>query len=461
MANRFEMLELDDTPIVAPPAPKVFDAGEVDLNRKAALDADRAALVKAGYAQEGEFYEAGTVMAASGQDVKRKKREEIQALPPAREVAAKFADEIRAEKRLNIKDLDLGTLKVNKGGDLISLLTPQGTLIGKPSATAWGHIGQLLDTPGLATFLPNCNGEIRRDVILSHLNSRITTLDAQEQARRDAGVKVRDRDGSLPVSLGLRRAVKGQDLQHPEFYRIAGPRYLPLEGDLIGDMLADSLHKQFRGRVDYDGEKWTMECLAVDPSDAPGMVGETFSVGLLVKGDDVRKGRLDMHGFAMRWRCLNGTILNSKRNLFSRKHVGNLSFEEITAMIGGAIKQVEKDFGVFLNRWSEAAKEQIFASDRTPQQIFGALVDAGLVDLPGGFDEVTARLVSAWEKEPGYSRTDICNAITRAAHTTDWWNDIDASREAEAQAGALLYVRNLPQQIDAAISKRASMIELN
>lgn len=459
MTDRVKMLELDDTPIEAIPEPKKYGAGEVDLNRKAALENDRAALVKAGYAQEGEFFEAGTVMAASGQDVKRKKREEIQKLPPAREVAQKFAETVKAENRKNVTDVDLGTLKINNAGDLVSFVTDRGTLIVKPSKTAWSHIGSMLDTPGLSSFLPACNGDIRRTVVLSQLNSRIAELDASESARRAAGVKVRERDGSLPCSLGVRSHVKGNELPRPELYRVAGPRYLPLEGDLIGDMLAETLDKQFRGRVDYDGEKWTMEALTVDPTDAPGMVGETFSVGILVKGNDVRGGKLEAFGFAQRWRCLNGTVLNSRKNLFSRKHVGNMNLDEIREMVEGAIKQTQKDFSTHLTRWSEAAREQIFASDKTPNQVFGALVDAGLVDLPGGHDEVVARLTSAWEKEPGYARTDLVNAITRAAHTTDWWNDLEVSREAEAQGGQLLYVKNLTGQIDAAISKRASMIE--
>jgi len=50
------------------------------------------------------------------------------------------------------------------------------------------------------------------------------------------------------------------------------------------------------------------------------------------------------------------------------------------------------------------------------------------------------RLQRAWDLEPGYCKTVIVNAITRAAHTEEWrsWT---TSEELERTAGELLYAR--------------------
>ena len=53
-------------------------------------------------------------------------------------------------------------------------------------------------------------------------------------------------------------------------------------------------------------------------------------------------------------------------------------------------------------------------------------------------EEMVNRLHTAWEKERGYNKTAILNAITRAAHESSWnsWAD---SEDLESAAGELLY----------------------
>src|SRR5258708_2171089 len=55
-------------------------------------------------------------------------------------------------------------------------------------------------------------------------------------------------------------------------------------------------------------------------------------------------------------------------------------------------------------------------------------------------DDMVERLQRAWDVEPGYSKTAIVNAVTRAAHTEEWksWT---TSEDLERAAGELLYAR--------------------
>ncbi len=456
-----------DGNVVGSVPPVQVAGGEVNHAEVERLEKEREILRNAGYEQSGEFFAVGTVM-TSGQEVKRKEREAIQKLPPAYEVAEAFAERIRSEKRANVVGLDLAYLRVSPEGDRIGWKMPNGFLQGRPTETAWAHLGGMLVSPGLAAYLPHANAELRKSVIASHIASRVKQKHDQrllaEQNAREEGRTLRGPrfDGDLPVSVGLRRAINGRELDLPQIYRIAGPAYLPLEGDTIGSMLADSLPAEYRGRVDYNGESWTFEALAVDPSDAPGMVGETFSVGLVFRGDDVKRGTLEAYGYANRWRCLNGTILNSKKNLINRKHIGKIGFSELVGLVRNALKQADKDFGYFLDKWSSANNEIIeinpkYGEAKWPTMVFGGLVDSGLIALPGGFDETVSRLEVSWEKEPAFTRAGIVNAVTRAAHTTPWWHDLDAAHAAESQASNILHLKTLPEIINAAISKREEL----
>lgn len=53
-------------------------------------------------------------------------------------------------------------------------------------------------------------------------------------------------------------------------------------------------------------------------------------------------------------------------------------------------------------------------------------------------EDLVKRLHDSWEREPGYSKTAILNAITRSAHEHTWssWADTE---DLESQAGSLLY----------------------
>ncbi len=78
------------------------------------------------------------------------------------------------------------------------------------------------------------------------------------------------------------------------------------------------------------------------------------------------------------------------------------------------------------------------------------LLAGGLLSLPGrDLDEKADRVARAWSMEPGPTRADLVNAITRAAHEEFSWSSPWAIQETETQASELLYVKNLVNRVQA------------
>jgi len=96
---------------------------------------------------------------------------------------------------------------------------------------------------------------------------------------------------------------------------------------------------------------------------------------------------------------------------------------------------------VFAGQWSEATLENVL--DRYGCQdieaVFRGLIFNKVVHIPGCRpEEMFERLNRAWQMEPGYSKTAVVNAVTRAAHENPWgkWTDVE---DLERTGGELLF----------------------
>ncbi len=139
--------------------------------------------------------------------------------------------------------------------------------------------------------------------------------------------------------------------------------------------------------------------------------------------------------------CRNLIILDRARiPVASRRHVGRGIANDVEAGIQAALAKV----ATFASKWSEATLENVierYGIDDVAT-VFRALVENRIVHAAGvGSDDMVERLQRAWDFEPGYSKTAIVNAITRAAHTEEWrsWT---TSEDLERTAGELLYARS-------------------
>ena len=73
------------------------------------------------------------------------------------------------------------------------------------------------------------------------------------------------------------------------------------------------------------------------------------------------------------------------------------------------------------------------------EEVFRGLVANKVVHVSGVKpDDMFARLMTAFEKEPGSDRTAIVNAVTRIAHDDVWprWTDVE---DLERLGGQLLF----------------------
>jgi hypothetical protein len=454
MSTRMSLIELDDTPtthtpaqastpiapvIVAAVAASTFDAPVMAAPaRVAEIERGQAALVASGIAVGGEFFPVGTIMAESGQIKARTEARRVEALPNAREELARFAGAIKLEGRGHRRDLPLNGLRASPDGRMIAIGHPGADapiVIGTPTRTAWDHVADRLaahaGSPGLRSYLPGAPLAVREAVVHAHAS----------QVPADVRVSVGTRERVADWRAGKAHAATGQIM------RVAGPRYLPIDPGATADAIAAHVPASWKAEITYTGESWSIDVLDGAPMRPLGdaAVGDVFSVGLRAKGNDVREGRFTLHTYAKRWRCLNGTVLESSgRTNVSRIHAGNLTDGQLRGQVRDAMRQHAADVAYFTEAWADARRSRILDTGTKPADAFNALIDAGLIDLPGKRADVVGALVSAWEQEPGYSRADLANAVTRAAHEhAAWWNDLDVSTEAERQGSALIYVRDL------------------
>lgn len=411
------------------------------------IDDDVKALVASGYDVEGAgklLYASGRRVIAGGDERLTSGRIAWEQLPPARDELARFAGAVRSEKRVNLMGVPLGSILSTLDG-AVSLEVGGKATMYQPTTRAIGQVGSYI-APGLGQYLPIAPHAARSAIFNAH-------------AEKIAGTK---------ISMGVRDSLHGKPFVVPQLFRVASDSYLPIDPDMVADAMAAALPKSWRAEIRYDGDSWMIEATTHADTVVDLATGDMFKAGLRFKSNDVVQGGASLSGFARRILCQNLIIVgDAVRPYFRKIHIGakTTAVNELAAKITESVSRVEADLSRFTKRWDEARHDRIIdeSASKGPESVFGALVDAGLVDLPGGRDRVVANLVVAWNAEPGYSRADVVNAITRAAHEAgSWWNDLTTQEDAEVQASKLLYVKNLVTRIDTAIAARAtSAIEFN
>ncbi len=188
-----------------------------------------------------------------------------------------------------------------------------------------------------------------------------------------------------------------------------------------------------------DGRRWRLSVSWMDPRLIPSdvVVGDTFRVGLWLESTDDASAGLMVGLDAERVRCLNCTTLYTRKIEGTLRH-GQRSIAEKVVQVA---QQALSKLSPFADAWRAARVDEVAsrAYEDGVGHVFNYLVDEGLVSVPGVSDsEMVSRLHRAWQQEPGYSRADILNAVTRAAHSECWGGAFDGA-QLEAQAGQLLY----------------------
>jgi hypothetical protein len=404
------------------------EAGRVDAEGAKRAAADEALARSLGFSPKPPVFEIGTTVNSIGVENFKRSRQDWAQQPALPELAKSFTDRIAAEQREDsvVTAMDLrahpdGRLGLYAGDTLKSdWLTSERALDGLAT-----HV-----TPGGSSYLKQCPSDLRA-ANLNHWLGKAERLDAR--ATKKAGEPI-----YKPQQLTLRtRARKGGKR---EIYSVVGPKYAAFNVDRVAREAAAGIGGDARGVITYDGYKMTLDAMFhsnIAPERA--VAGEFFKGCVRVQAADDGSGSVKVSLGLWRNLCRNLIIVDFNKVLVgSRKHVGAATIEED---IRELMVQANERIGLIVGKWSEASTEDVLARyDLTDvDQVFEGLVLNGCVHAPNVRPEdMVKRLHESWEREPGYSKTAILNAITRAAHEHTWssWADTE---ELESQAGELLY----------------------
>ncbi len=404
------------------------DVERVDAAGAARATADELLAKSMGFSPAPPVFEIGTVVNSTGVDNFRRSRQDWDKLPSLPELSKTFADRIRREQR---EDLLVAAplLKAHVNGRL----SHEGHT---STSDHWLMSERAMDglaarvTPGGASYLKQCPMDLRA-TNLNHWLEKAQLVDAR--ASKKAGKEI-----TKPQDLTLRtRARKGGSR---EVFAVCGPKYAAFNVDKVVAEAAAGIGGDARGQVTYDGYRMTLDAVFhsnIAPENA--VAGEFFKGCVRITAADDGTGAVKVKLGLWRNLCRNLIIVDFDTVLVgSRKHIGAATIEvDVRELMGQASERI----ALIVGKWSEASTENVLSRyDLTDvDEVFRGLVLNGQIKATGKKpDEMVKMLHEAWEREPGYSKTSILNAITRAAHEGTWQSWAD-SEELESQAGELLY----------------------
>lgn len=405
----------------------------IDTDAARRIETVEAQLADAGIAfKTPTFFAHGTRMIQAGTDRYRQIREELD----ARQRAHLLQDEIdlayAGEKRQDIA-VELPDVRMDDTTGRIYRVSANGAGARLPVSTyALGQLVSRAGAPGLpGGYLAACPPALRAE----NANHWLARAVEGEGKRAGNGLKATLRTKLETVGSN------GNAATRRSVFACVGTRF-STEADYPHAVRAflKAIPAHAKGQWIHDGRRWRFR--ASFPSDVlpqDARVGDVFVASLWIEGVDDGSGSIKLGVDAERVACINCGTIATEDVAGSVRHVGRTVLDKIA----GLTAKLNAKLAPFAGAWAKARAEQIIgtAADVTPEHVFGQLVEQGLVDVSGVSDEeLTARLVRAWQQEPGYSKADLWNAITRAAHTEAWRSPWQTA-ELEEQAGELLYQR--------------------
>jgi hypothetical protein len=348
-------------------------------------------------------------------------------MPALQEVCETIIATVKAESREDCQE-DVSEIRMLPTGDLATKnagilgFEPRGLkafLAETLSYSTGGRVWEEDGAEGSAGYLLMCPPEMRAD----HMNYWMHHFDVEGR---------KDRSAARDVVFRTRLGKDGKR----NIFGVVSPTYdTDCDADVMARIMLETAPEGARGEARYDGYRLTLDALFHSDvkSDDIG-VGEIFKAGMRASTGDARNKGAAFFGNALRVRCVNLTTLPARVGK-ARRHRGESLKDRMRVDALDARKAIEG----FATVWANAEKETIIDSSKDPMEAFDTLIKRGHLKVAGvKTDELKARLVKAWQAEPGYSKRHIVNAMTRAAHTNRWVNPW-ASQDIETQAGELLY----------------------
>lgn len=404
----------------------------IDAGNLARLQEDEELAARAGLSLPPPVYTLGTEVNEIGRKNFLTKRAAWDARPGFGAVCTEAIERIRAERRANV-EVQLSDLFMRSNGALVH--APIGTSTDAPAAE-WqltktglmGLMGPISGANGGARYLLDAPADLRA----MNLNYWISTLIKDEKAREKVW------------SLRTRECMDWRQAGQREVFAATSTSYPVLDADTLAEVAAAAVPAGAKGELVYDGTRFRLGASWFsDIQPAQVCAGEVFRAFVFLDTRDDGLGSIRVRYGVERNLCLNLIILGRAETKLSVRHAGNAG--ELRAAVEAAFAESARAMQGFATRWSAAREEEVLGEAQWnkygTEAIFRRLVDADLVRAPGVKpDELVPRLVTAWQAEPGYTRADLVNAITRAAHTETWASPW-VTETLEEQAGELLHQR--------------------
>lgn len=411
---------------------RTVEAGTVSEGAAARVARQRRALVdifgEAQALRTDPVYPPGSVVNDTGIANFRLMRREMESMPDGATAAANLLRKIDAEGRTE-EVADLGCIDFLADGGIRA----NGREFDL-TATAWGHLFEMApDAPKYAgAHALRASNRVRAAMCSDYL-PRV----------------------SKPVVLAVREDIdpNGNRLSRPQVYRVSSENYTSYDADLVLDSLLSTsadLMQSWYGDLRYDGEKLSMDFLTMPDSVVDLSAGDVFKIGLRLKANDIRTGAIKGELVAYRNRCLNLIIIGELgQSLFSLRHTGQQ--QSIHVALASAFAEAEVKFGDFRHAWGQARSEIVITPELGAASFFEGLARSNVLSLPGKVESISSMLLQSWMEEPGFTRADVVNAVTRATHEAATWGDQFAFETVEREAGALLTDKKLIDRVRLAL----------
>lgn len=395
---------------------------------------DEEAAEKAGFSVAPPVYEIGSQVNEIGAENFRQSRKDFEAMPTAEEACERLSEQVQEENRRDRKVrlpglTMLGNGKIQYGPEEWPI-TERGFLNLASFAT-----------PGGGSYLRHCPSELRAENI-NHWLQEAYREDASETKHARAKARARGRPDPGPVYVekeGVLRTRINHSDERREIFSVVGPRYRPHDVDKIAEQVMRGVSGDARSEIIYDGYRARINVLFhsdIKPENA--VAGEIFKAGVSITTAD--DGTESIKVAAEIWRnlCLNLIIVDhDKEYTLRRRHKGDGIKMAVEEGIAAAMKKVDH----FVQAWSKGAKENVLKEYEldTMDDVFRGLIHNKVISVPGVKDpHMLARLQKSWQEEPGYTKTSVVNAVTRAAHEYEYKSWTHA-QELERVSGQLLF----------------------
>lgn len=454
-AARFSLLEMDDVPAapvtvyVAQSQPATAlqvvnasqDDGRVSVEGKARAEEDELAAIAAGWSLAPPVYAIGSKVNSTGVANFRASRKEHDDKASVSEACSNLIDLVKLEDR---KDLLVAVPSLSMLPD--GMVTRGGgpLMVSERAITGVGtHI-----TPGGAGYLRACPPELR-SINFNHwtqangFHEDVRATNKLMEAWSDSGCNgPQPQPVMVPRDITLRTRLNHSSNKR-EAWSFVGPRYGAHDIDTIAAQVMESEAIPGDAKCDivYDGYKARIDVMFhTDIQPEKAVAGEIFKAGIMIKTADDGSGAIQISAQMFRNLCLNLIIIDhAKCEVTRRKHIGSGIHEAVAEGIATAMSKVKH----FADKWSEATLENVLEKygAHDVEAVMRGLVYNKVVHISGVKpNDMFDRLMRAYQAEPGYGKTAIVNAVTRAAHTEEWarWTDVE---DLERKGGELLFAK--------------------